>query len=299
MKQRSFRLPIFDTLFETGMPEVVTNKKKNPAPEPDVEMSFWDHLDALRGHMFRSVIAVFVLAIVAFLNRAFIFDQIILAPKEPDFITNQILCRLGEYLNVPSLCLGNLKLQIININLSGQFTTHMYISMFAGLIVAAPYVIWEIWRFIKPALYDKERRYSSGAVWSMSFLFILGVLFSYYLIVPLTLSFFGTYQVSESVNNQIALSSYISTVVSVTFAMGVVFELPVFVYFLTRVGIITPEFLKRNRKYTMVILLIIAAVITPPDVISQILVTIPLYGLYEISILVSERISRRAVKSAE
>jgi sec-independent protein translocase protein TatC len=186
-----------------------------------------------------------------------------------------------------------MELNIININISGQFTTHIYISFFAGMVVAAPYVIWEIWRFIKPALYETERKHSSGAVWSMSLLFILGVLFSYYLIVPLTLSFFGSYQVSNSISNQISLASYISTVVSVTFSLGVVFELPVFVYFLTKVGIITPEFLKRNRKYTLVILLIIAAVITPPDIVSQILVTIPLYGLYELSILVSQRIAKR------
>ncbi|MBK6345637.1 MAG: twin-arginine translocase subunit TatC [Bacteroidales bacterium] len=275
------------------MSETVTNKKRNPVPDPEVEMSFWDHLDALRGHLFRSAIAIIVLAIAAFLNREFIFDKLILAPKNADFITNRILCHIGKWANVPSLCMESLDLKIINYNISGQFTTHMYISFFAGMIVAAPYVIWEIWRFIKPALYEKEQKHSRGAVLSMSLLFILGILFSYFLIVPLTLSFFGTYQVSESVNNQFALSSYISTVVSVTFSLGVVFELPVFVYFLTRVGIITPEFLKRNRKYTLVILLIIAAIITPPDIISQILVTIPLYGLYELSIFVSQRISRK------
>lgn len=280
------------------MTEVLTNKKKHPAPDPVVEMSFWDHLDALRGHLFRSVLAIVVLAIVAFLNRGFIFDKIILAPKDSGFITNRLLCRMGEWMNIPSLCLGNFDLKIININLSGQFTTHMYISFFAGIVVAAPYIIWEIWRFIKPALYDKERKHSSGAVISMSLLFIMGVLFSYFLIVPLTLSFFGSYQVSDAVNNQIALSSYISTVVSVTFSLGVVFELPVFVYFLTKVGIITPEFLKRNRKYTLVVLLIIAAIITPPDIVSQILVTIPLYGLYELSILVSQRIHKRNQKIA-
>jgi len=280
------------------MTEVLTNKKKHPAPDPVVEMSFWDHLDALRGHLFRSVLAIVVLAIVAFLNRGFIFDKIILAPKDSGFITNRLLCRMGEWMNIPSLCLGNFDLKIININLSGQFTTHMYISFFAGMVVAAPYIIWEIWRFIKPALYDKERKHSSGAVISMSLLFMTGVLFSYFLIVPLTLSFFGSYQVSDAVNNQIALSSYISTVVSVTFSLGVVFELPVFVYFLTKVGIITPEFLKRNRKYTLVVLLIIAAIITPPDIIGQILVAIPLYGLYELSILVSQRIYKRNQKNA-
>ncbi len=275
------------------MAEMLTNKKKHPAPDPEKEMSFWDHLDALRGHVFRSAIAIVAMGILAFVNREIIFDQIILAPKSSEFITNQLLCRLGDLLNVPSLCLGDMELNIININISGQFTTHIYISFFAGMVVAAPYVIWEIWRFIKPALYETERKHSSGAVWSMSLLFILGVLFSYYLIVPLTLSFFGSYQVSNSISNQISLASYISTVVSVTFSLGVVFELPVFVYFLTKVGIITPEFLKRNRKYTLVILLIIAAVITPPDIVSQILVTIPLYGLYELSILVSQRIAKR------
>jgi sec-independent protein translocase protein TatC len=280
------------------MPELLTNKKKHPAPDPEVEMSFWDHLDALRGHMFRSALAIVVLAIVAFLNRAFIFDKIILAPKDSGFITNRLLCRMGEWMSVPSLCPGNLDLKIININLSGQFTTHMYISFFAGMVVAAPYIIWEIWRFIRPALYEKEKKHSSGAVMSMSLLFVLGVLFSYFLIVPLTLNFFGSYQVSDAVNNQIALSSYISTVVSVTFSLGVVFELPVFVFFLTKVGIITPEFLKRNRKYTLVVLLIIAAIITPPDIISQILVAIPLYGLYELSILVSQRIYKRNQKNA-
>jgi sec-independent protein translocase protein TatC len=277
------------------MPETITSKKIKPATEPAEEMSFWGHLDALRGHLFRSAIAIVVVAIVAFLNREFIFDSIILAPKNPDFITNRLLCQLGEWANIPALCLGNIELKIININLSGQFTTHMYISMFAGLIIAAPYVIWEIWRFIKPALYDNERRHSRGAVIVMSLLFLLGVLFSYYLIVPLTLNFFGTYQVSDSVNNQIALSSYISTVVSVTFSLGVVFELPVFIYFLAKVGIITDTFLKKNRKYMLVILLIISAIITPPDIISQILVCIPLYGLYELSIIVA----RRAGKATE
>lgn len=264
-------------------------KKKSPKQEKVAEeMSFWGHLDALRGSLFRSAIAIVVLAIVAFIKREFIFDSIILAPKEPDFITNRVLCRLSELVNIPSLCLSNMKLDIININLSGQFTTHMYISMFAGLIVAAPYVIWEIWRFIRPALYENERKHSRGAVIVTSVLFILGVLFSYYLIVPLTLNFFGNYQVSASVNNQIALTSYISTVVSVTFSLGVVFELPVFIYFLAKVGIITDSFLRKNRKYMLVILLTISAIITPPDIISQILVCIPLYGLYELSIVVAK-----------
>jgi sec-independent protein translocase protein TatC len=235
---------------------------------------------------------------VAFVNREFIFDQIILAPLNDDFIANRILCRLGELLNMPSICLGNLKLKLINISLSGQFLMHMYISFFIALTVASPYIIWEIWRFIRPALYDNERKHSRGAVLVMSLLFILGLLFSYFLIVPLTLNFFGNYQVSDSVTNQIALTSYISTVVSVTFSMGVVFELPVFVFFLAKVGILTPAFLRKNRRYMIVILLTLAAIITPPDVVSQILVVIPLWGLYELSIVVAARALSISQKNA-
>lgn len=276
----------------------ISDKKNKTSPEVEEEMSLWGHLDALRGHLFRSVIAIVILFIVAFVNREFIFDQIILAPVHNDFIANRILCRLGEILNMPSICLGNLKLTLINISLSGQFLMHMYISFFVALTVASPYIIWEIWRFIRPALYDNERKHSQGAVLVMSLLFILGLLFSYFLIVPLTLNFFGNYQVSDSVTNQIALTSYISTVVSVTFSMGVVFELPVFVFFLAKVGILTPAFLRKNRRYMIVILLTLAAIITPPDVISQILVVIPLWGLYELSILVAARALRISQKNA-
>lgn len=276
----------------------ISDKKNATSPETEEEMSLWGHLDALRGHLFRSVIAIVVLFIVAFVKREFIFDQIILAPLNDDFIANRWLCRLGELLNMPSICLGNLKLTLININLSGQFLMHMYISFFVALTVASPYIIWEIWRFIRPALYDNERKHSRGAVMVMSILFILGLLFSYFLIVPLTLNFFGNYQVSETVANQIALTSYISTVVSVTFSMGIVFELPVFVFFLAKVGILTPAFLRKNRRYMIVILLTVAAIITPPDVVSQILVVIPLYGLYEISIVVAARALRISQKQA-
>lgn len=273
------------------------SSKKNKNQQPPVEMSFWDHLDALRGHLFRSALAILGFAILAFLNREIIFDKIILAPKDSSFITNQILCNLGKWLHVDGLCIGDYTIEIINLNLSGQFSSHMSISFFTGLILASPYVIWEIWRFLKPALYEKERRYSRGAVISMSLLFILGILFSYFLIVPLTLNFFGTYSVSNMVANQISLASYISTVVSVTFSLGVVFELPVVVYFLSKVGIITPDFLKRSRKYMIVLIMTIAAIITPPDIVSQILVSIPLLALYELSILISVRISRN--KAAE
>jgi len=266
---------------------------KNQPQEEETVMSFWDHLEELRWHIMRSIIAVLILAIIAFLNRKIVFDYIILAPSSSDFITNRALCKFGELIHVSALCIQNLHLQIINISMSGQFLTHMYISTVAGFIVAFPYILFEIWTFIKPALYDKEQKYSKGAVFVSSLLFLLGVLFSYFLIVPLTVNFLGNYQVSASVLNQVSLKSYINTVVSVTFAVGVVFELPILVYFLTKVGVITPDFLIKNRKYMFVVLLILSAIITPPDMFSQIMVVIPLMGLYEISIRVSKRIYKK------
>ena len=266
---------------------------KNDQPKEKV-MTFWDHLDELRWHIMRSLIAVVALAIVAFINREIIFDQIILAPSSSEFISNRVLCRLGEWLSLNALCIQDMKLDIINIKMSGQFLTHMYISLVAGFILAFPYILWEIWRFVKPAMKETERKYSSGGVFISSVLFLMGILFSYFLIVPLTVNFLGTYHVSESVHNQISLSSYISTVVSVTFAVGLVFELPILVYFLTKIGMLTPDFMKRNRKYMYVIMLILAAIITPPDMFSQVLVVFPLIILYEFSIGVSNRIYKKS-----
>ena len=268
------------------------NTKKN-APEKEKVMTFWDHLDELRWHIMRSLIAVIILAIVAFINRHLIFDVIILAPSNSDFITNRALCEIGKLLGLDALCIKDLSLQIINIKMSGQFLTHMYISLVAGFILAFPYVLWEIWSFVKPAMKDSERKYSSGGVFISSLLFVLGILFSYFLIVPLTVNFLGTYHVSETVYNQISLSSYINTVVSVTFAVGIVFELPILVYFLTKIGILTPDFMKKNRKYMYVIMLILSAIITPPDMFSQVLVVLPLIGLYELSIGVSKRMYKK------
>ena len=272
------------------MEEVNTNKKQKSAEK---EMTFWDHLEELRWHIVRSFLAVVILAIVAFLNRNIIFDLIILAPKDSNFITNRVLCQVADFLSLPSLCIDNLSLSIINIKMSGQFMIHMYISLVAGVIVAFPYIIFEVWSFIRPALHIKEKKYSGGAVIISSFLFLSGVLFSYFLIVPLTINFLGTYQVSDFVQNQVSLSSYIGTVVSVTLSVGLVFELPIFVYFLTKVGIITPSFMKRNRKYMLVIILTLAAIITPPDVFSQVLVCIPMFGLYELSIKIASRVYKK------
>jgi len=267
--------------------------KKTRDPNPEKEMSFWQHLEELRWHVLRSIIAILAFSILAMMNRKILFDDILLAPKDADFITNRWLCKLADLVSTPALCFKDFSLNIVNLSMSGQFMTHMYISVAAGLVLAVPYVLWEIWRFVKPALKLRERKYSGGAVIVMSLLFLIGILFSYFLIVPLTLNFLGSYTVSDMVQNQISLKSYLSTVVSLTFATGLVFELPVFVYFFSRIGLLTPSFMRKSRKYALVIILIIAAIITPPDVFSQTMVAIPLYGLYEISIFISARVHRQ------
>lgn len=256
-------------------------------------MSFWEHLEELRTHIIRSVLAILVFGVLAFLNRNIIFDIVILGPSDSDFITFRTLCRLAEWLSFKSICLGDFKLEIISIKMAGQFMSHLYISIVAGIIAASPYIISEIWRFIVPALKPVERKYSLRAILASSFLFLTGIFFAYFVIVPLAVYFFATYQVSEFVQNQIQLDSYISTVITTTLSLGLVFEMPVLVYFLTRVGILSPAFLKRNRKVVIVLILLLAAIITPPDIFSQVIVSIPLVGLYEISILISARLYRK------
>ena len=253
------------------------------------EMSFLDHLEELRWHLVRSVVVIFSLAIVFFANREFLFDTIILAPKDPGFFTYRMMCKLSHFLNMgDALCMNGLEFSLINTTLSGQFTLHMWAAFVAGIVVGFPYLVWEAWRFIKPALTATEIGYSKGILFFVSILFSIGVLFGYYLIAPLSINFLGTYQVSSEVKNMIDMDSYISTITVITFASGLLFELPIVVYFLSSLGIISPAFMKRYRKHAVVVILILAAVITPsPDITSQLLVALPVYVLYELSIFVS------------
>jgi sec-independent protein translocase protein TatC len=259
----------------------------------EAEMSFLDHLEILRWHLIRSAVAIVILAIVAFIFHDFIFNTIILAPKTPGFITNSLLCKFGTYIDVQTLCINSKPFQVININMAGQFSTHIMVSMIAGFIIAFPYVFWEIWSFVRPALHTNEKRHARGAVFFSSLLFILGVLFGYYIIVPLSVHFLGSYSVSDQVLNQINLGSYISTVSSVVLASGVIFELPVIIYFLSKAGLITPVFLKQYRKHAVVVILVVSAIITPPDIFSQILVALPLFMLYEVGIIISKRVTAK------
>lgn len=261
------------------------------------EMSFLDHLEELRWVIVRSVVAILAGAIVAFVFSDFIFDKLILLPKGPEFFTNRMLCLLAQTVNSPALCINSTPLNIININMAGQFNTHIMVSFYVGIIVAFPYIVYQFWKFVRPALYDVERKRSRGAVFYISLLFIIGVLFGYYIISPLTIHFLGGYSISSEVTNQINLGSYIASVASVTLATGVLFELPILVVFLTKAGIVTPMFLRKYRKHTFVIIMSVAAIITPPDILSLLLVTFPLWLLFEASIRLSARLYRRKLKA--
>ena len=257
------------------------------------EMSFLEHLEELRWHIIRSIAAIVLLMITAFIFKNIIFDKIILAPKSPDFITARLLCRLGEFLNATSLCINTQQMNLININMSGQLTTHITVSLVAGLILAFPVVLWEFWQFFKPALKANEARYARGAVFAASMLFFTGVSFGYFMLAPLSIHFLSSYEISSDVVNQINIRSYIGTLTSICLATGVVFELPIIAFFLTKIGIITPAFMRKYRKHAIVVIFILAAIITPPDVFSQTLVAIPLLMLYEISILISAKVMKQ------
>lgn len=251
-------------------------------------MSFLDHLEVLRWHIIRSLAAVVIAGCAAFFFKSFIFDVIIFGPKQISFPTYKLLCKVATFFGIDSqFCGDELPFSVQSRTMAGQFSAHLWTSITVGFVVAFPYIIFEIWRFVAPGLHKNERRHARGFIIASSLLFFIGVLFGYYVICPLSINFLGTYQVSEQVLNEFDLSSYIGLVRSSSLASGFIFELPILIYFLTKIGIVTPDFLKKYRKYALVIVLIVAAVITPPDVTSQIIVAIPVMILYQFSILLS------------
>lgn len=263
------------------------------------EMSFWGHIDALRGHLFRSALVVVTLSVVLFCFPEFLFDTIIFGPLKDDFLTYKAFCRLSHLLDLgDQLCFGHYTFKLQSLGLADQFTSQMWIAFIGGLILGSPYVLWEVWKFIKPALKEREKKSSTFFILSASLLFTIGVLFSYFIIAPLMINFLGNYKVSEMVENNFTMDSYISTVTTLTLSAGLIFELPILVYFLTKFGLLTPEFMRKYRKHAIVVILIVAGVITPsPDITSQLLVAFPLYFLYEASIFVSYFVIKK--KAAE
>lgn len=260
-------------------------------------MSFLDHLEELRWHLIRSLLAIVIVAFGAFLMKDFIFDTLIFGPKRMDFPTYRFFCQVATFLGISSeFCNDALPFTIQNRTMAGQFSAHIWTSVWAGFIIAFPYVLYELWKFISPGLYEKERKHSQGFIITASFLFFLGVLFGYYVVAPLSINFLGTYQVSKEVLNEIDISSFIATVRASVIACGIMFELPIVIFFLTKVGLVTPGLLKKHRKIALVIVLIFAAIITPPDVTSQIIVALPVLVLYQISIYISKLVLKREAK---
>ena len=258
------------------------------------EMTFLEHLEELRWTLIRSFIAIGVVFLLAFTFKGIVFDRFVLAPLQPSFWTYEFMCSVSKNVGFgKGLCIDTVRIELQSIQMSGQFMTHILVSFVAGIIVAFPYILWEFWRFIKPGLHPSEQKSLRWVVLSGSILFMAGIMFGYYLLAPLSIQFLGGYQVSPTVSNNISLNSFISTVTSVTMATGILFQLPLVVLFLTRAGIVTPAFLKAYRRHAVVLILVLSAVITPPDVTSQILVTLPLMLLYEASIVLSQRTIQR------
>lgn len=260
-------------------------------------MSFLDHLEDLRWHLIRATLAVVIAGTAAFLAKGFIFDVLLFGPTNADFFTYDILCRLSTAVGLEGgFCFEKMPFTIQSRTMGGQFSAHVWTSITAGFIISFPYVIYEFWRFISPGMYANERNTARGFIFISSLLFFLGVLFGYYLVTPLSINFLGKYQVSDVVLNEFDIGSYISLVRSSVLACGLIFELPIIIYFLTKIGLVTPEFLRKYRKFALVIVLILSAIITPPDILSQIIVAIPVLVLYELSIVIAKIVTKKEEK---
>lgn len=257
------------------------------------EMSFLDHLEELRWHIVRSVGAIGVGFIVAFVFAKWIFDNIVFAPAKASFITFQLMCKLGDAIGSDALCVTEIPFKVQSRYVTGQFSMQFTAAFVIGLILAFPYVFWEIWRFVRPGLYSNEKKSSRGAVAAVTFLFLLGVGFGYFVLCPMSMWFFATYSISDMIVNEFDITSYVQTIVALVFGSGLLFQLPVVIFFLTRIGLVTPKFLRTYRKHAIIVILVLAAIITPPDPLSQTIIAVPLYLLYEISILISGMELRR------
>lgn len=273
--------------------------RRRDKKDPNSEMSFTDHIEELRWHIVRALIAVLIGGVVMFIYSGEVFDSIIVAPAKKDFLSYRIMCQLGELTNISALCLDDINLKFQNTELSGQFMMSFSVSFMLGFIIAFPYVFWEFWRFIKPALSYKELKHARGIVFWTSLLFFTGVLFAYYVIAPFTINFFANYTLSPTFENIITITNYYNTLFDLVLGIGLVFELPVVVYFLSRVGLLTPMLMRSKRSYAILIIFVLAAIITPPDMFSLWLVCIPLLILYQVSITISERAYKERLRNKD
>lgn len=263
-------------------------------------MSFIDHLEALRGHLFRSIIAIVLGGIVVGIYNDFFIKKVLMGPTHSDFPTYAWLCKTGQSLGLGTkLCMDEIGVKMQSTSVSGQFSMFFTVLIIGGIILAFPYIFYEFWRFIKPALTKKELSKTRGVIFFVSLLFFSGVLFGYFVIAPYTVNFFANFQLDETIVNQWTISSYIDTLIPLILGTGLAFQLPLVMFFLSKIGIVTPVYLRKMRKYAIVIIVIVAGIITPPDIISQIIVSLPLLILYEVSILLSSRVAKDLKKEED
>jgi sec-independent protein translocase protein TatC len=275
--------------------EQANSKPKKARANLEEEMSFFGHLASLRMHLVRSALVIVSVTALAFIYYDVIFNQIVMGPKNPSFWTYRMMCVLADKFSLGAdFCIKEIPFNIINTEMAGQFTLQMNSSLIIGIVLGFPYLLWEIWRFVKPALHENERKSASGFVFYASLLFVLGILFGYYIIAPLSVNFLANYTVSAYIVNNITIDSYLSTVATLTLGTGIIFELPIVIYILSKLGIMTPQFMRNSRRYATVIILIIAAIVTPtPDLFTMFTVSLPLFLLYEISIIVSGKVEKK------
>lgn len=255
--------------------------------EDEGKMSFLEHLEELRWRLVRSAIAILVLAVALWIFREWILENLFFSMRKPDFPTFRFLC------NTFGICVEKIDVSLQSTTMTGQFSYALMMSIMGGIVLAFPFIFYQIWAFVKPGLRQNEKSVAKGIVLYVTILFFLGILFGYFVIAPLSVQFFGNFKASESVNNIFTINSYMSTVLSTVFYSGLLFLLPVVTYIFTKIGVMTPEFLRKYRKHAIIAILILAAIITPPDIISQVIVTIPIVLLYEIGILVSVRVEKK------
>ncbi|MGN7821944.1 twin-arginine translocase subunit TatC [Chitinophaga varians] len=261
--------------------------------EDKAEMSFFDHLEDLRWHLVRSALALVAFSIFGFVYTQEILDNVIFGPTNANFPSYIALCKLGHLVGMgDKLCITPVKVQFLNYKMVGQIMLQFKLAFMIGFICAFPYIFWEFWRFVKPALKEKELKGARGAIFWVSFQFFLGICFAYFLMAPFTINFLASYTVTEKAVNQFFIDDYFDLMTQIVLGMGILFELPILVFFLTKLGILTPDFLKAYRRHAIVVILILAAIITPPDLIDQLIVFTPLYCLYEISIFISKKALR-------
>lgn len=274
------------------------NKRKK---EDKAEMSFIDHLEDLRWHVIRSVIAIIIGAILVFTFIREIVTNIIFAPTRADFISAQWLCKLGHKIGIgETLCFPEVHARFLETQMTGQFISSFTLAFIGGFIIAFPYVFWEFWKFVRPALSEKEKKKTRGVIFWVSLLFFTGVLFGYYILTPFMVNFYFNYKLSDQIVIMPSFSDYLENLIYTTVGIGVLFQMPLLVMVLAKIGILKASFLKKYRRHAFVIILIAAAIITPStDPFSLTIVTIPLYLLFEASIIVAARINKRQDKEAK